>query len=377
MRILIVLSADDHRAGGSIRVAQHLAKGLVQKKIDVKILFAYGEAGVLSKLNICETHYLGLGRSKQFLLWGRFKRFVKNHRPDIIHFVQCPLWCLLFSKVGQVQYFCHIHGGYFRSPMPLLQRAAWYWLNFRIDKFIAITYGARRAVLARRITHPDKVEVLPNCIDYSAMQVCYDKLEIRRRLGVPCQVRVLGSVGRVVRGRGYVDLIRTLEVLGEGWHGLIVGEGPDSDYLESFADSRSMQSRVHFVGSFDDVRFTYAAMDAYGFFARYDSFGLATAEAMAAGVPVFGLRGAGEYSEVEYPLLTDDNCILIDRPDPANQWRDESDSTIRLLAAKITQFFDTDYKNEMTLRAKSHVCKYFDIERNVSECLAIYRRHVP
>jgi glycosyltransferase involved in cell wall biosynthesis len=74
---------------------------------------------------------------------------------------------------------------------------------------------------------------------------------------------------------------------------------------------RGLVDRIHFIGVQNDVAPVYAALDAYAFLSRYEPFGLVLAEAMSAGVPIFGIEGDGEYNETEYPLITGDNADLV------------------------------------------------------------------
>jgi len=372
MSILLVLYRDSHLAGGSFRVAQNLIKGLSNLDIELTVMFTYGEPGEIHNERLCNTVYLEVKKSSYFHQWYRYRRFIKKYKPDIVHFIQCPLWALLFNK-GNIKYLGHIHGGFFRTPLPFISKLIWKWMDFRLNRFVSITNGAKRAVIRKKLISKEKIFVVYNCVDCELLKLGFDKESSRKRLGLPLNADIIGSVGRVVNGRGYDDLIRFTKILGPSWHVLIVGNGPYMDELKEFANKHFDRNRVHFTGALSDVRYAYSAMDAYGFFARYDSFGLATAEAMASSIPIFGLKGAGEYMEIDNPLLTEDNCVLIERPNPEDQWREEIASTFESLKIKVLNKYKSGGIKKMTNIAKEDVNKKFDIPIHTSKMMDVYK----
>ncbi len=69
------------------------------------------------------------------------------------------------------------------------------------------------------------------------------------------------------------------------WHLVLVGEGPLEEELRALATRLGIAHVVHFVGLVRDIGRAYAATDLFAFPSRHEGFGLALAEALAAGVP--------------------------------------------------------------------------------------------
>jgi L-malate glycosyltransferase len=74
---------------------------------------------------------------------------------------------------------------------------------------------------------------------------------------------------------------------------MLVGEGPERETLSRRAGNLLAERRVLMLGHRDDVRRLLAAADVFILPSRYEGFGLAVVEAMAAGVPVIASRVGG------------------------------------------------------------------------------------
>jgi glycosyltransferase involved in cell wall biosynthesis len=101
----------------------------------------------------------------------------------------------------------------------------------------------------------------------------------------------VGSVGRLVEGKGVELLIAAAATLKEEDRRIAVrvgGDGPQRASLEALAVSRGVSDRVEFVGWVDDVAAFWSECDAGVFVTSglSESFGLALFEALAAGVTV-------------------------------------------------------------------------------------------
>jgi glycosyltransferase involved in cell wall biosynthesis len=110
---------------------------------------------------------------------------------------------------------------------------------------------------------------------------------LRRRAGVDPTTPLVLSLGRVARGKGIDLLVRSLPGL-ETAHLAVVG--PDdrgtADELARIARELHVDDRVHLVGRWPDpgsLLELYADADVFALASEYESFGMAAAEAAAAG----------------------------------------------------------------------------------------------
>ena len=133
---------------------------------------------------------------------------------------------------------------------------------------------------------------------------------LRERLGLDAAVPVLLSVGRVAPGKGIDLLVRALTRL-EGTHLAIVG--PDDRgttvELERLAQKLEVSDRVHAVGAWPaslPLLELYSDADVFALASEYESFGVAAAEAAAAGAAsvVTDRCGIAE-------LLSDDAALVV------------------------------------------------------------------
>jgi glycosyltransferase involved in cell wall biosynthesis len=115
-----------------------------------------------------------------------------------------------------------------------------------------------------------------------------------RRAWADDQTFVFGTVGRLVPEKG-VDLLvhafrRAFPQPDAPVRLVIVGNGPERAALQELAGS---DSRIFFAGAQADVAVFYLAFDAYVSPARFEPFGIAILEAMAAGCPLVLTRSQG------------------------------------------------------------------------------------
>jgi len=156
----------------------------------------------------------------------------------------------------------------------------------RIDRFIVHTqsYGRTSTALRNR-----PLEVIPSSVDLERFRPDEDGSEIRARLRLEGK-RVLAFTGRLVPHKGIDVLLHALAALPEDVTLLVVGRGPTLPNLTSLAHRLRVEDRVRFCPNVSDEelpKFLRAA-DLFVFPSqnRLEGFGLAVAEAMAAGLPV-------------------------------------------------------------------------------------------
>jgi glycosyltransferase involved in cell wall biosynthesis len=137
----------------------------------------------------------------------------------------------------------------------------------------------RWGVPRRRIT------MIPNGIDVASFRFdAAARRDVRARLGIAPDTRVLGTVGRLAPTKR-VDLLIEVARRLPGVVLLLVGDGPARPGLESLAQRHGVGDRVIFTGASRDVRGLLSAMDAYASASPAETFGLSVVEALAAGLP--------------------------------------------------------------------------------------------
>jgi glycosyltransferase involved in cell wall biosynthesis len=133
---------------------------------------------------------------------------------------------------------------------------------------------------------------------------------LRRRIGVDETVPVVLSVGRVARGKGIDLLVRALPELETVQLAVV---GPDdrgtAGELTRLASELGVGDRVHLVGPWPDpgsLLDLYQDADVFALASEYESFGIAAAEAAAAGTASVVTNRCGIAE-----LLADDAAVVV------------------------------------------------------------------
>jgi phosphatidylinositol alpha-1,6-mannosyltransferase len=145
-------------------------------------------------------------------------------------------------------------------------------------------------------------------VDEERFRPGLDGADLRAEIGVTQGQRLILSVGRLQRRKGFDNVIRALPLLqrqGIDAHYTLIGIGEDREYLERLAREFGVADRVHLLGhvSYDDLPRWYAACDLFAMPNRdidgdTEGFGLVFLEAAAAGRPALAGTAGGTGSAV-------------------------------------------------------------------------------
>jgi glycosyltransferase involved in cell wall biosynthesis len=167
----------------------------------------------------------------------------------------------------------------------------------RPGHLLAVSEEVRRDYQAH-FDLPD-IEVLYNFIDMGRFQeqlATVDRAAARRALGVRNGDVVALHVGRFHRQKAQDHLLRALQVARVESPGLrlfFAGGGSELSRVRSMASEMDVGDAVVFLGPVSDVMPLYRAADLFVFPSRFEAFGMALLESMAAGLPSVATRAGG------------------------------------------------------------------------------------
>lgn len=165
--------------------------------------------------------------------------------------------------------------------------------SFRhFDAVVAVSRPLAQQVV-RAGVNPAHVSVISNVSSEPTMNL--SRIAARRRLGLPNDAFVVGSVGRVVRAKGFdvlIDALSRPEIPPETILA-IVGDGPEREALEARAASLGLRDRVYWCGSVDDAASLYTAFDVFALASRAEGTPISILEAVNARVPVIASAVGG------------------------------------------------------------------------------------
>ncbi len=291
----------------------------------------------------------------------------------------CQLgWIIYRRRVDLIHVNSYVPGNYARLAAALMQVPIVidHWHGFTrfngkrrficrvlgrfTDLSLAVSRGVRDYLLAHLGLDPAKVRVVPNGVDVAAIDAARPGPLVRRELGLPADVPVIGLVGRLDHwGKGHKELFSAMAQLRERHpvQALIVGGGRREAQVRQLAESLGLAAAVHFLGPRRDVPDLLNAMDIFVLPSYSEGVSLALLEAMAAGRPVVA-TAVGGLPEV----VTDgDNGLLIP-PRDANAL---AEALARLLS-------DPAWAQQLGANARAHVREHYSLDRLGREINEIY-----
>lgn len=233
----------------------------------------------------------------QWRAWRALVRLIRAEKPDMVH-AHMPISGLLarfaawWCGVPRVAYTGH--GFLFNQPGPWPRRAlalALEWLAGRVSD-IYMTVSEADARQARRLGIHPAATATGNGRDPALFRPDPDRRAmLRHQFGVREGQVVILAVSRLVRGKGYPELLATMTDLPDNAVLWIVGErlpsdrGPDMTPLLAQARSR-LGTRLVCLGYRDDVAAIMAAADIFVLPSHFEGLPMSVIEAMLCGLPV-------------------------------------------------------------------------------------------
>jgi glycosyltransferase involved in cell wall biosynthesis len=228
----------------------------------------------------------------------------------------------------------------------------------RAQKVITVSRSLKEAAI--RLGVPDeKIEVVPNGVDASRF-FPYSRREVRHRLGLAADGKIVLSVGGLTTVKGFDRLIHAIKILVDEYHEgklslILVGDGGLRGQLEQIVQALDLGSQVSLVGAVphDELYLWYNAADVFCLVSKREGWPNVVLEAMACGTPVVG-AAVGGIPEIiaheELGLLTArDPAALAERIREALHKRWDAEQIVRYArsltwdgaAASVCQIFDS------------------------------------
>jgi alpha-1,6-mannosyltransferase len=140
----------------------------------------------------------------------------------------------------------------------------------------------------------DRIRSLPCGVDVAMFHPGRRDVEFRRRLGLRQDQILLLYAGRLSPEKELAVLFEAYDRLpSDRFALLIAGDGPDLGTVIRHANGRPGITYLGHLDSRSALAQTYASSDMFVAPSRYETFGMATLEALASGLPVVGIQGSG------------------------------------------------------------------------------------
>ncbi|MBB2204435.1 glycosyltransferase family 4 protein [Gluconacetobacter takamatsuzukensis] len=244
----------------------------------------------------------------QFQALTALMRLIRQEQPDIVH-AHMPISGLLArlaAKLCGVPVVAYTgHGFLFNQPGPAARRSlalGLEWLAGRITNRY-FTVSAEEAQDAQRLKIHPKPLALGNGRDPAVFHPDpVARRQVRMELGVSPNTVVIIAVSRLVRHKGYPELLEAMEQISaaELW---VVGERLASDHGPSLDQNferaeAELGGRLRRLGYRSDIPALLAAADIFVLPSHFEGLPMSVIEAMLCGLPVVATEIPGPREQV-------------------------------------------------------------------------------
>src|SRR3989344_1940617 len=272
--------------------------------------------------------------------------YFKKEKFDIVH-THAPkpgLLGQLAAKLAGVPVIINtIHGLYFTEKSSWLKRK-FYILAEKIAALCSTLIFSQNkedisTMIKEKIAPAEKIKYLGNGIDINKFNIGkYDGafiLKKKKELGLDVNVKIIGTVGRLVQEKGYFELFEAMkEVLKKYPNSLLLVVGPNEPskkdaFDPSVVKNYGIEKNVVFLGERKDVDEIYPIMDIFILASHREGFPRSVIEAMAMQRPIIvtNIRGCREEIDngingIMIPVKSPDSItkeiiFLLDNPSTA------------------------------------------------------------
>ena len=268
--------------GGIESYVENLSIYLLKNNQDHEILIFSKKKNNLKNYKIISNFFV-LFNTPIFLNFFWFKNYIKKF--DIIH-LHLPnpifLFLLSFIKLTDKKIILHWHSdiiGYkfIRGVVRIFEN-----ILLKKAKFIICTTKLYANYSTTLTKYQSKIVVIPLFIFENSLP------KIKKKNNEKNFFYIL-SVGRLVKYKGYDNLIKAINVLPKKYILKIIGEGPEKNNLLKLVKELNLEDRVHLCGNLDNNKKYNAYQNADLFVlssnSRKEAFGLVLLEAMYYNLP--------------------------------------------------------------------------------------------
>jgi glycosyltransferase involved in cell wall biosynthesis len=365
--------------GGTEMHILNLLRGLMSDGYDVSVCCYYeSDPSMVSQIEATSAKVIlmDLRRSNGLYdLFVKLKWLFREMKPDIVHvqYVSPGLIPILAAKfAGIKRIFATVHQPgrpYGWKPKIFIRLAShlcdMFFCNSRSVE--ESWFGNSQVIDPEKIDSKRKHTTIYNGVDIERIGRIgkeVDREKIKDLLGIRDK-KVIGVVGRLREEKGQATLLESVKTVIQELPDavlVVIGDGPDRQYLEGMAKKLGIDSRVKWLGQkdHDEVLRLYSIMDMVVVPSLFEGFGLTAAEAMASGKPVV----ASDVDGLSELIRSGFNGLLVPQ------------GNSQALAKAILELLLNPAKSaSMGVRGRKIIEEKFSMARHHSTILAAYSRY--
>ena len=212
----------------------------------------------------------------------------------------------------------------------------------RTDHLISLSDSPKK-VFETKLNKNTRWSVIPLGIDIEAFTKL-DRKAAKAELDIPEDTVVITFIGRLLKVKGTIYLIKALASIREDFLALIVGSGPEEDKLKKAVLDCDLGNKIRFLGFRQDVPKILVASEIYVLPSVSEGLSLSLLEAKAAGCACI-------VSDIGLPVENMVNALVVKPEDPA-----------ALTKAVETLLRDKKLRKTLSVNAKNDAVKNYDWE---------------
>lgn len=361
-RLRICQLITELRPAGAERCVYELSRRLDPNRFSVHVAALRGGAVAdwLKRAGIGVT-VLNVRGKLDVAALARLANLLRRERFDLLHthLFHADLAGRIAARmagVANLVHTVHVAEARFRLWQYAWSRMTANWC----DRIVCVSQAVRDHHARKSHLPLWRYEVIYNGIDADAYSPNPQRREeLRNRWGVGGDEILVAFVGRLNFQKNLpmlLEAFRRIRRSRNDIHLVVAGDGPESPKLETFIHENASY-RAICLGQTDDIAGVLAAADIFAMPSRWEGFGLAAAEAMAAGLPVIGTKVPGLTELIEEGV----SGLLIDSEDTA------------ALTAAISQLADDrDERVRLGSTGQKRIKERFSIEANITAHERLY-----
>jgi len=186
-------------------------------------------------------------------------------------------------------------------------------------------------------------------------------LRLRQQVGIPEDALVVGTVAVFrfqKRLKEWLTVFAQASMVNPKLHGIIIGDGPLRNEIESYREELQLNEKVIMVGLQTDVKPWYNVLDVFMMTSVFEGLPIALLEAMSMGCAIV-TTDAGGIKEV---VRNEVDGLRV----PVDEWASLSSQLARLAD-------NHELRNQLATSARQRVVEHFSLQRMVNELEEVYK----
>lgn len=281
-------------------------------------------------------------------------KLIKLNKYDIIHCNMnsaVMLYPLIAARLaGARNIIAHSHNassdkGFIKKILHFINK---HFIPFFANYYFACSLKAGEWFFNKKIVNSDRFKVVYNAIDIDNYKF-NDRLRIKKRkeLNISDNELLIGHVGRFNRQKNHeflVDLFYDLQKKQPKSKLVLVGVGPNFDFIKDKVEKLGINDKVLFLGQRSDVNELMMAFDVFILPSLYEGLPLVGVEAQASGVPCL-------FSDsITKEVIINDNNKMLSLNDSLDLW---IDNILNLCNMKNNRKKSYDYAIDFDINTNS------------------------